>query len=79
MPRSRRYVPKGGALVETCTRTIQARMLLRPDEEFLEILFGVLGRALEYTGVELSGFQFLTSRAYYLALHSPLFSTLSSI
>jgi hypothetical protein len=66
LPRPKRYIPKGGCLVETCTRTIQARMFLRPDKEFLEILYGVLGRALEYAGVELHGFHFMGNHYHLL-------------
>ncbi len=66
MPRSKCYVPEGGALVETCTRTIQGRLLLRPDEDFDEILLGVLGRALDYAQVELCGFSFLSNHYHLL-------------
>ena len=41
------YIPKGGALVETCTRTVQGRLLLRPGPEANELIVGAVGRALE--------------------------------
>ena len=66
MPRDRCYIPRGGALVETCTRTIQGRLLLRPDEDFVEIFFGVLGRALEYAQVELYGLSCLSNHVHLL-------------
>ena len=37
------YIPKGGALVETCTRTVQGRMLLRPGPKANDLILGVLG------------------------------------
>ena len=49
LARPRCHIPEGGALVETCTRIIQGRLLLRPDVDFDEIFLGVLGRALDYT------------------------------
>ena len=47
-PRPLCYVPRGGCLVETCTRTIHGRPLLRPGLEANERILGVLGRAAEY-------------------------------
>lgn len=66
MPRDRCYIPRGGALVETCTRTLQGRLLLRPDVDFVEIFFGVLGRALEYAQVELYGLSCLSNHVHLL-------------
>jgi len=66
VPRQQCYVPEGGALVETCTRTIQGRLLLRPEEDANEILLGVLGRALDYYHVDLYGLAFLGSHYHLL-------------
>ena len=61
------YTPEGGSLVETCTRTMQGRLLLRPSKEANDLILGVLGRAIEYAEVELFAFSFLSS--HYHALY----------
>ena len=55
-PRPLCYVPRGGCLVETCTRTIHGRPLLRPGPEANERILGVLGRAAEYYHVSVYAF-----------------------
>ena len=45
MPRSLRYVPEGGSLVEVTTRTIQSRLLLTPKPLLNHIILGALARA----------------------------------
>ena len=63
------YIPEGGALVETCTRTMQGRLLLRPSKEANDLILGVLGRAIEYAEVEFFGFSFLSSHYLCSAEH----------
>ena len=60
------YVPSGGAVVETCTRTIQGRLLLRPGPDANEIILGVLGRALDFYQVDLYGLSVLGSHYHLL-------------
>ena len=50
------YVPKNGSLVESCTRTVHGRFLLRPGQEANDRILGVLGRAAEYYDVDLHAF-----------------------
>jgi len=45
------HVPRGGSLMETCTRTLHGLPLLRPGHDANERILGVLGRAAEYYGV----------------------------
>jgi len=59
------YVPRGGCLVETCTRTIHGRHLLRPGPEANERILGALGRAAEYYHVEIFAFG-MASNHYHL-------------
>ncbi len=66
MARDLRYVPPG-ALVEVTCRTIQGRFLLRPSRELNEIVYGVLGRAVElWPGVGVVAFTFLSSHFHAL-------------
>jgi hypothetical protein len=51
--------------VETCTRTVHGRPLLRPGPDANERIVGVLGRAAEYYGIDLYGFGF-TSNHYHM-------------
>lgn len=60
------YVPSGGAVVETCTRTIHGRLLLRPGHDANEIILGVLGRALDFYQVDLYGLSVLGSHYHLL-------------
>jgi hypothetical protein len=43
MPRPLRFV-LNGALVETTTRTMQGRLLLRPSSELKDIIFSITAR-----------------------------------
>jgi len=56
MPRSIRFIPEGGALVEVTNRTVQARFLLVPSRELNEIVLGALGRAQRLYKVRICGF-----------------------
>ncbi len=64
------YVHRGStpadSVVETCTRTIHGRALLRPDPEADERIIGALGRAAEFYGIELYGFAFCCSHYHLL-------------
>ncbi len=64
------YVHRGSSpadsVVETCTRTIHGRALLRPGPEANERIVGVLGRAAEYYGIEVYGFGFASSHYHLL-------------
>jgi hypothetical protein len=51
MPRSIRFVPSPGALVEVTTRTVQGRLLLKPTPPISEAVLGVLGRAQKIYGM----------------------------
>lgn len=66
MPRSLCYIPKGGALIEACTRTIQGRHLLRPDPDFNDVAVGVLGRALDYSKIRLFACAFASNHYHLL-------------
>ena len=67
MPRDLRYVPPG-SLVEVTCRTIQGRYLLRPSPELNEIFYGVLGRALDHSEVEIVAFKALSNHFHGLLL-----------
>jgi hypothetical protein len=51
MPRSLRYVPAPGTLVEVTTRTIHGRLLLKPTPPINQAILGVLGRAQRLYGM----------------------------
>ena len=70
-PRPLCYVPRGGCLVETCTRTIHGRPLLRPGPEANERILGVLGRAAEYYHVRIFAFG-VASNHYHLLYFAEL-------
>jgi len=57
------------SVVETCTRTVHGRALLRPDPDADELIVGALGRAAEYYGIELYCFAFLSSHYLCAAAH----------
>ena len=63
MPRKPRYIlPDGSHVVEVTTRTIQSMFLLKPSEEFNEIVLGVLGWALaKLAGVRILAFTFMSN------------------
>jgi putative transposase len=67
MGRKLRYVPPGGALVEVTTRTLQGRLLLRPDAALNELVVGVLARARERYPVRIHALVFLSNH-YHLLL-----------
>ncbi len=50
MPRSLRFVPSPGTLVEVTTRTVQGRLLLKPTSPINQAVLGVLGRAQSSMG-----------------------------
>ena len=66
MPRSIRFIPEGGALVEVTDRTVQARFLLVPSRELNEIVLGVLGRAQRLYKVRVCGFVALSNHIHTL-------------
>jgi hypothetical protein len=61
-----RYIPKEGALVETCTRTLHGLPFLRPDRDAAERILGVFGRALEYADIELSWINCMSNHLHAL-------------
>ena len=65
-------IPKGGAVVETCSRTIHGRALLCPGFEANERILGCLGRAADYYKVQLFNFSFSSTHCHlqYWADHS---------
>jgi len=66
MPRSIRFIPEGGALVEVTDRTVQARFLLVPSRELNEIVGGVLCRAQRLYKVRICGFDAMTNHFHAL-------------
>ena len=67
MARDLRYVPPG-SLVEVTCRTIQGRYLLRPSPELNEVVYGVLGRALDHWKVGIVGFHCQSNHLHALLL-----------
>ena len=67
MGRGIRFVPEGGALVEVTGRTIQGRLLLRPNQELRAITLGILARAQREHPVQIHAFVFLSNH-YHLLL-----------
>ena len=66
-----RFLPPGGGMVEITTRTLHGRFLLKPTRECVEIIEGVLGRALAtYPRVRLHAYWFLSNH-YNLLLSVP--------
>ncbi|MEM9294069.1 MAG: hypothetical protein AAGD01_20495 [Acidobacteriota bacterium] len=71
MPRTPRFVPEGGALVEISCRTIQGRLLLRPTRLLRQIVVGILARALaRWSDVQLHAAVFLPNH-YHLLITVP--------
>ena len=66
MPRRIRFIPKGGALVEVTTRTIQGRFLLKPSPELRRIVIGILARAVDLYPVKIHAFTFLSNHYHLL-------------
>ena len=67
MGRKLRYLPEGGALVEVTCRTLQGRLLLRPDPELNDIAAGILGRAQRLYPVQIVGYV-VASNHYHLLI-----------
>lgn len=67
MPRSLRYVPASGTLVEVTTRTVHGRLLLQPTPPINEAVLGVLGRAQRVYGMVVH-FAVVLSNHYHLLL-----------
>ncbi len=51
MPRSLRYIPAPGTLIEVTTRTVHGRLLLKPTPPVTQAVLGVLGRAQRLYGM----------------------------
>src|SRR5689334_114082 len=66
VPRSVRFVPEGGALVEVTVWTEQSRMLLRPSHVLNEVVLGVLGRAQRLYEVGCCGVVFMSNHWHAL-------------
>jgi hypothetical protein len=56
MSRPLRFIPGKKTLVEVTTRTVHSRLLLRPSNEL-----GILGRAQELYGAQISAYSFLSN------------------
>src|SRR5215207_5753681 len=67
MPRSLRYVPDGGSLVEVTTRPFQSRLLLTPTPLLNRIILGALARASNRYEVGVVAFCCLSNH-YHLIL-----------
>src|SRR5688500_6619467 len=65
MPRPLRFIPPG-ALVEVTTRTVQARLLLRPSPEVNDLILGVIGRAQSLFPVRIHGLVVLSNHWHAL-------------
>lgn len=75
MARRIRFVPPG-SLVEVTCRTLQGRLLLRPDPETADLCRGVLARAARLYPLEVHDFRFLGNH-YHLLLSVPSAQRLS--
>ena len=67
MGRKLRYLPEGGALVEVTCRTLQGRLLLRPDPELNDIAAGILGRSQRLYPVQIVGYVVASNHYHILA------------
>lgn len=67
MPRSLRYVPASGTLVEVTARTVHGRLLLQPTPPINKAVLGVLGRAQRVYGMVVH-FAVVLSNHYHLLL-----------
>lgn len=67
MPRTLRFVPTPGTLVEVTTRTVQGRLLLQPTSAVNDAVVGVLGRAQRIYGMVVH-FAAVLSNHYHLLL-----------
>jgi len=66
MGRKLRYLPEGGALVEVTCRTLQGRLLLRPDPELNDIAAGILGRSQRLYPVDIVGYVVMSNHYHIL-------------
>lgn len=55
-----------GRLVETTTRTLQGRFLLRPDRRTNQIISGVIARAQKRTGMKIVGPGAMSNHMHHL-------------
>src|SRR3954462_10076672 len=69
MGRKLRYLPEGGALVEVTCRTLQGRLLLRPDPELNDIAAGILGRSQRLYPVDIVGYIVMSTHYLWEAEH----------
>jgi hypothetical protein len=65
MPRPLRFIPEH-ALVETTTRTLHGRLLLKPSPELTELVLGIIGKAQTLYGMTIHAFVFLSTHAHFL-------------
>jgi REP element-mobilizing transposase RayT len=65
MPRPLRFVP-AGSLVETTTRTLQGRLLLKPSPELTDIILGVIGKAQDFYQMTIHAFVVVGTHAHFL-------------
>jgi REP element-mobilizing transposase RayT len=65
MPRPLRFVP-AGSLVETTTRTLQGRLLLKPSPELTDIILGVIGKAQDLYQMTIHAFVVVGTHAHFL-------------
>jgi REP element-mobilizing transposase RayT len=65
-PLTRRYLPEGGALVEVTCRTLQGRLLLRPDPELNDIAAGILGRSQRLYPVDIVAYVAMSTHYHLL-------------
>jgi hypothetical protein len=65
MPRPLRFIPEN-ALVESTTRTLQGRLLLKPSPELTLLILGIIGKAQSLYGMTIHAFVFLSTHAHFL-------------
>src|SRR3954453_16525169 len=66
MGRKLRYLPEGGGLVQVTCRTLQGRLLLRPDPELNDIAAGILGRSQRLYPVDIVGYVVMSTHYHLL-------------
>ncbi|HEX2556820.1 MAG TPA: transposase, partial [Nitrososphaera sp.] len=60
--------PGKKTLVEVTTQTVHSRLLLRPSNQINETVLGILGRAQELYGAQISGYAFLSNHYHVLVV-----------
>jgi REP element-mobilizing transposase RayT len=60
------YVRPGGCVIESCSNTIDRFPLLTPGPDANERIFGVMGKAAEYYGVDIHAFGFLSTHVHMI-------------